>query len=197
METKEGFDYFNWIVLPLIIYFARMTDVTLGTLRIVMISKGKRKIVPVIGFFEVLLWLIAIGQIMQNLTNVMCYFAWAAGYATGTFLGLTIEQALAIGTQVIRIITNKNSDTLLENLKKEKHGFTVIDGQGAMGPVKVIFIVAERKNLKQIIEFIDRDLSGSFYSVEDVRETNQGVFNETNTRKLDFARVLLPLRKGT
>jgi uncharacterized protein YebE (UPF0316 family) len=197
MEAKEGFDYFNWVVLPLVIYFARMTDVTLGTLRIVMISKGKRKIVPIIGFFEVLLWLIAIGQIMQNLSNVMCYFAWAAGYATGTFLGLTIEQALAIGTQVIRVISNKNSDALLEDLKKEKHGFTVIDGQGAMGPVKVIFIVAERKNVKQITEFIDRDLPGSFYSVEDIRETNQGVFNESNTRKLDFARVLLPLRKGT
>ncbi len=197
MEVKEGFDYFNWVLLPLIIYFARMTDVTLGTLRIVMISKGKRKIVPIIGFFEVLLWLIAIGQIMQNLSNVMCYFAWAAGYATGTFLGLTIEQALAIGTQVIRVITNKNSDAFLEDLKKEKHGFTVIDGQGAMGPVKVIFIVAERKNVKQISEFIDRDLPGSFYSVEDIRETSQGVFNESNTRKLNFARVLLPLRKGT
>ncbi len=197
MEVKEGFDYFNWVLLPLIIYFARMTDVTLGTLRIVMISKGKRKIVPIIGFFEVLLWLIAIGQIMQNLSNVMCYFAWAAGYATGTFLGLTIEQALAIGTQVIRVITNKNSDAFLEDLKKEKHGFTIIDGQGAMGPVKVIFIVAERKNVKQISEFIDRHLPGSFYSVEDIRETNQGVFNESNTRKLNFARVLLPLRKGT
>ncbi len=197
MEAKEGFDYFNWVVLPLVIYFARMTDVTLGTLRIVMISKGKRKIVPIIGFFEVLLWLIAIGQIMQNLSNVLCYFAWAAGYATGTFLGLTIEQALAIGTQVIRVITNKNSDTFLEELKKEKHGFTVIDGQGAMGPVKVIFIVAERKNVKQISEFIDSHLPGSFYSVEDIRETNKGVFNESNTRKLDFARVLLPLRKGT
>ncbi len=197
MEVKEGFDYFNWVILPLVIYFARMTDVTLGTLRIVMISKGKRKIVPIIGFFEVLLWLIAIGQIMQNLSNVMCYFAWAAGYATGTFLGLTIEQALAIGTQVIRVITNKNSDAFLEDLKKEKHGFTVIDGQGAMGPVKVIFIVAERKNVKQISEFIDRHLPGSFYSVEDIRETNQGVFNESNTRKLNFARVLLPLRKGT
>ena len=197
MEVKEGFDYFNWVILPLVIYFARMTDVTLGTLRIVMISKGKRKIVPIIGFFEVLLWLIAIGQIMQNLSNVMCYFAWAAGYATGTFLGLTIEQALAIGTQVIRVITNKDSDAFLEDLKKEKHGFTVIDGQGAMGPVKVIFIVAERKNVKQISEFIDRHLPGSFYSVEDIRETNQGVFNESNTRKLNFARVLLPLRKGT
>jgi uncharacterized protein YebE (UPF0316 family) len=197
MEVKEGFDYFNWVVLPLVIYFARMTDVTLGTLRIVMISKGKRKIVPIIGFFEVLLWLIAIGQIMQNLSNVMCYFAWAAGYATGTFLGLTIEQALAIGTQVIRVITNKNSDDFLEDLKKKKHGFTVIDGQGAMGPVKVIFIVAERKNVKEISEFIDHHLPGSFYSVEDIRETNQGVFNESNTRKLDFARVLLPLRKGT
>lgn len=197
MEVKEGFDYFNWVLLPLIIYFARMTDVTLGTLRIVMISKGKRKIVPIIGFFEVLLWLIAIGQIMQNLSNVMCYFAWAAGYATGTFLGLTIEQALAIGTQVIRVITNKNSDDFLEDLKKKKHGFTVIDGQGAKGPVKVIFIVAERKNVKEISEFIDHHLPGSFYSVEDIRETNQGVFNESNTRKLDFARVLLPLRKGT
>ena len=107
MEAKEGFDYFNWVVLPLVIYLARMTDVTLGTLRIVMISKGKRKIVPIIGFFEVLLWLIAIGQIMQNLNNVMCYFAWAGGYATGTFLGLFLEEKLALGTQVIRLITNK------------------------------------------------------------------------------------------
>lgn len=197
MEVKEGFDYFNWVLLPLIIYFARMTDVTLGTLRIVMISKGKRKIVPVIGFFEVLLWLIAIGQIMQNLTNVMCYFAWAAGYATGTFLGLFLEEKLALGTQVIRIITNKNTVDFLEELKKEKHGFTIVDGQGAMGPVKVIFIVAERKNLKLITAIIDSRLPGSFYSIEDIRETNQGVFNESNTRKLDFARVLLPLRKGT
>ncbi len=197
MEVKEGFDYFSWVVLPLIIYFARMTDVTLGTLRIVMISKGKRKIVPIIGFFEVLLWLIAIGQIMQNLSNVLCYFAWAAGYATGTFLGLTLEEKLAIGTQVMRLITNKNCDVFLEELKSEKHGFTVVDGHGAKGPVKVIFIVVERKNVKALAEKIQRLLPNSFYSVEDIRETNQGVFNETNTRKLDFARVLLPLRKGT
>lgn len=197
MELKEGFDYFSWVALPLIIYFARMTDVTLGTLRIVMISKGKRKIVPIIGFFEVLLWLIAIGQIMQNLNNLICYFAWAAGYATGTFLGLTIEQALAIGTQVIRLITNKNCDVFLEELKNEKHGFTIVDGHGAKGPVKVIFIVVERMNVKALAEKIQRLLPNSFYSVEDIRETSAGVFNETNTRRLDFARVLLPLRKGT
>jgi uncharacterized protein YebE (UPF0316 family) len=197
MEVKEGFDYFSWVALPLIIYFARMTDVTLGTLRIVMISKGKRKIVPIIGFFEVLLWLIAIGQIMQNLSNVLCYFAWAAGYATGTFLGLTLEEKLAIGTQVMRLITNKNCDEFLEELKSEKHGFTIVDGHGAMGPVKVIFIVVERKNVKALAGKIQRLLPNSFYSVEDIRETNQGVFNETNTRKIDFARVLLPLRKGT
>ncbi len=197
MTTKEGFDYFSWVVLPLIIYLARMTDVTLGTLRIVMISKGKRKIVPVIGFFEVLLWLIAIGQIMQNLSNVMCYFAWAAGYATGTFLGLTLEEKLAIGTQVIRLITNKNCDEFLEELKIDKHGFTVVDAQGAKGPVKIIFIVVERKNVKTLSEKIQRLLPNSFYSVEDIRETSSGVFNETNTRKINFARVLLPLRKGT
>jgi len=197
MEAKEGFDYFNWVVLPLVIYLARMTDVTLGTLRIVMISKGKRKIVPIIGFFEVLLWLIAIGQIMQNLNNVMCYFAWAGGYATGTFLGLFLEEKLALGTQVIRLITNKESGIFLEELKSQHHGFTVVDGQGAKGPVKIIFIVVERRFIKNLAQVIERLLPGSFYSVEDIRETSQGVFNETNTRKINFARVLLPLRKGT
>jgi len=197
MEVKEGFDYFSWVILPLIIYFARMTDVTLGTLRIVMISKGKRKIVPIIGFFEVLLWLVAIGQIMQNLTNVMCYLAWAGGYATGTFLGLTLEEKLAIGTQVIRIITNKDSSEFQAELKKNKHGFTIVDGHGAVGPVKVIFIVLERKSIKQVSQLIKQFLPGSFYSIEDIRETSQGVFTESNARKLDFARVLLPLRKGT
>ena len=133
----------------------------------------------------------------QNLTNVMCYFAWAAGYATGTFLGLTLEEKLAIGTQVIRLITNKNCDEFLGELKNEKHGFTIVDGQGAMGPVKIIFIVVERKHVKALAEKIQRLLPNSFYSVEDIRETSSGVFNETNTRKIDFARVLLPLRKGT
>lgn len=192
----EKFDYFNWVLLPLVIYFARMTDVTLGTLRIVMISKGKRKIVPFIGFFEVLLWLIAIGQIMQNLANVMCYIAWAGGYATGTFLGLFLEEKLALGTQVIRLISNKEYDGLLAELKNKKHGYTMVDGQGAMGAVKVIFITVERKNLKQIIELINQFMPGSFYSIEDIRETSLGVFAGSATRKLSFARRLLPLRKG-
>lgn len=192
----EGFDYFSWILLPMMIYFARMTDVTLGTLRIVMISKGKRKIVPFIGFFEVLLWLVAMGQIMKNLSNPACYLAWAAGYATGTFVGLFLEEKLALGSQVIRIITNKIYDSFLAELKKENHGFTMIDGQGAVGPVKVIFIVIERKQIKKVTALIKRFLPDSFYSIEDVRETSKGVFTETNMRKIDFARVLLPLRKG-
>lgn len=196
MEAKEGFDFFNWVLLPLIIFISRMTDVSLGTMRIIMISKGQRKIVPFIGFFEVLLWLIAISQIMQNLNNFVCYFAWAGGYASGSFLGLFIEEKLALGTQIVRLITNKDCDKFLEELKREKHGFTLVDGQGAMGPVKIIFIAVERKNIKKLSGIIERFLPNSFYSIEDIRQTNQGVFTGSGTRRLDFARVLLPLRKG-
>ena len=106
-------DFFNWFLFPLIIFCSRLCDVSLGTLRSVLASKGNKKIVPYIGFFEVLLWLIAISQIMKNLNNVMCYFAWAGGYAMGSYVGLTIEEKLAIGKQVMRIITNQAYETFL------------------------------------------------------------------------------------
>ena len=99
----SGFDYFSWIVLPVLIFMSRMCDVTLGTLRHIFMAKGFTKIVPILGFFEVLLWLIVIGQVMKNLNNVACYIGWAGGFATGTLVGMKIEEKLALGLQVIRI----------------------------------------------------------------------------------------------
>jgi len=63
-----------------------------------IVSRGKKYLAPVLGFFEVLVWIMAISQIMQNLNNFVCYFAYAAGFATGTFVGIIIEEKLAIGT---------------------------------------------------------------------------------------------------
>src|SRR5438874_10738535 len=97
-------EIFRWAVLPALIFIARMCDVTLGTLRNVFISKGLRNAVPVLGFFEVLIWLISIRQIMQHLDNPMCYLAFASGFATGTYVGLGIEKRLALGLQILRVI---------------------------------------------------------------------------------------------
>lgn len=170
------FDYYSWIVLPLIIFFSRLGDVSLGTLRHVFISKGYRKIVPLLGFFEVLIWILVIAQVMKNLNNIACYLAFAGGFATGTYVGLLIEERLALGLQVIRIITNQNCDALLEALKHENHGVTVVDAQGAVGPVKMVFTIVKRKNVQHLVSVIRQHNPTAFYSIEDIKNISQGVF---------------------
>jgi uncharacterized protein YebE (UPF0316 family) len=190
------FDYYSWIVLPLIIFFSRLGDVSLGTLRHVFISKGYRKIVPLLGFFEVLIWILVIAQVMKNLNNVACYLAFAGGFATGTYVGLLIEERLALGLQVIRIITNQNCDHLLESLKHENHGVTVVDAQGAVGPVKMIFTIIKRKNVQQVVKLISEHNPTAFYSIEDIKNINQGVFSAKSSSSFGSIRKMFPLTKG-
>lgn len=191
-----NFDYFSWIVLPVIIFFSRVCDVSLGTLRHVFISKGFRKIVPVLGFFEVLIWIIVVAQVMKNLNNVACYLAYAAGFATGTYVGLFIEERLALGLQVIRIITNQNCEELTTALRQENHGMTLVDAQGSMGPVKMIFTVIKRKNVQSVVTLIGKHNPSAFYSVEDVKKSSQGVFTKTSSSALSSVKKMFPTGKS-
>ena len=98
-------DIFSFVILPVMIFFARICDVTMGTIRVIFISKGIRYLAPVIGFFEVIIWLLAIGQVMNNLTNVVSYIAYGAGFASGTYIGMYIEEKISLGLTSVRIIT--------------------------------------------------------------------------------------------
>lgn len=133
-------EFFRWVVLPILIFLARMADVSLGTLRNVFISRGFRSVVPFVGFFEVLIWLVSMRQIMQHLDNPLCYIGFAGGFAMGTYVGLFIERQLALGMQVLRIITPVNWQELADGLRSDSFGVTVIDGHGAKGPVKILFV---------------------------------------------------------
>ena len=88
---------FTYAILPVLIFLSRLIDVTIGTLRIIMVSKGQKSWAPILGFFEVLIWLIAISKIFQNLDNWLCYVTYAAGFATGNYIGLFLEEKLAVG----------------------------------------------------------------------------------------------------
>jgi uncharacterized protein YebE (UPF0316 family) len=156
-------------------------------LRTVLASRGYKQIVPFIGFFEVLIWLAAISQIMNNLNNWVCYIAWAGGYATGSYIGLYIEEKIALGIQVIRIITNQGSEELINELKNKNYGLTILDAEGARGPVKMIFTVVSRKSVKDVIAIINQYTPQSFYSVEDVRSASQ--LNYINGKKSIFSDV--------
>jgi len=145
----NDFDWYLWIILPLIIFFARIADVTLGTLRIILVSRGKKNIAPILGFFEVLIWITAIGQLVQNIHNITSYFGYAAGFAVGNFVGIYIEGKLAIGKVIVRVILNKNGLVLADKLHQAGFGATCFEGKGAVGPVISVFTIIDRKDLAE------------------------------------------------
>lgn len=191
---EADFDYFTWVILPFLIFISRLCDVSLGTLRHVFISKGFKKIVPFVGFFEVLIWIIVVKQILNSVNNWVSYFAWASGFAAGTYVGMIIEERLALGLQVVRIITNHHYEPLIEELRKQNHGTTVLDGQGAFGAVKIILTVIERKNLDAVVQLIIKHNPSAFYSIEDIKETKLGVFSQN--KGLSVVRRIFPAGKS-
>lgn len=190
-------ELFRWVILPILIFIARTMDVTLGTLRNVFISKGFRNIVPFIGFLEVSIWLISIRQVMQHLDNPVCYIGFAGGFAMGTYVGLIIESRLALGLQVLRIITASNWEPLVNALQKLDLGITLIDGQGSKGPVKILFTIVKRKDIGTVRELIREVNPHAFYSIEDIRIANQGVFPKKSVSgsKMDYIRNIFPEAK--
>jgi uncharacterized protein YebE (UPF0316 family) len=167
---------FSWIILPLLIFLARICDVTIGTIRIIMVSKGNKLISPMLGFFEVLIWLIAIGQIMQNLNNIFCYIAYAGGFAAGNYIGILLEEKLAMGTLMIRLIVKDPLPEFIQLLRSQNFGTTVLDGQGSQGKVNIIYCMIKRSDLEKVVNIIHQFHPKAFYSIEDVRLVREGIF---------------------
>jgi uncharacterized protein YebE (UPF0316 family) len=182
-------DLFRYMLLPLFIFVARIMDVTLGTIRIIFVTKGIRKIAPIFGFFEVLIWLLAISRIMQDLDNWVCYIAYAAGFATGNFVGMYFEEKLAIGHELIRVITRKDARELIEELRTKGYGVTSVKAQGIEGEVAVIFIIARRSRIQEILDMINHFNPRALYTVESIKYVNREIFfrseNNRKQRRLD------------
>jgi len=166
-------EIYAWIILPLLIFFARIFDVSLGTIRIIFVSKGIKYLAPIIGFFEILIWLFAIGQIIQNLTNVYYYIFFAGGFAMGNLVGMIIEEKLSIGIVGIRIITRQDATKLVDAFKKSDFGITVVDAEGSKSKVKIIFTVVNRQNFQKVIKLVKQYNPKAFYSVEDIRYVSE------------------------
>ena len=159
---------YSWVVIPLLIFVARVVDVSMGTVRVVFISRGLKYLAPLVGFFEILVWLVAIGQIMKNLSNPVCYIAYAGGFAMGNFVGIWIAERLSLGVVLIRVITNRDASELVEYLRSEDYGVTSVDGHGTMGQVKVVFTIVPRREAERVVELVKKFNSKAFYSIEEV-----------------------------
>jgi len=185
IHNMQIFDWYTWVILPLIVFLARLTDVTLGTIRIIFVSRGKKYLAPLLGFVEVFIWITIVSQIVRGAQSIVAYLAYAAGFAVGNYVGMIVEERLAIGTLVIRVILPKDGAALIERLRTEGYGATYVDGQGASGPVMLIYTVVMRKELSRIVDLIQEVQPKAFFTVEELRSTQQGIFPVRSSSPLD------------
>lgn len=171
---------FSLGVLPVLIFFARVVDVSLGTLRIIFTSRGKRYIAPLFGFVEVFIWVVAMGQIMKNVNNITAYLAYAAGFAAGNFVGMYIEDKLALGTLIVRIILKDDPSELTGRLHEAGYGTTCVDAHGATGSVTLIYTIVKRRDFQAVVDIIHKLHPKAFLAVEEVRSTQEGIFPPRN-----------------
>jgi len=173
-------DVYPWL-LPVIIFFGRVVDVSLGTLRIIFVSKGEKYKAPLIGFVEVFIWVVVISQILSRANDMVAYVSYAAGYATGNYVGILLENRIAYGIVLCRIYTQKNGKDLVASLNKMNIGATLTHGTGSANEVDIIETVVDRKEMKKLERTLNNFDSNIFYVVEDVRTKQNGIFPKRKT----------------
>jgi len=161
-------------LLPLLlIVIARIMDVSMGTLRVVFISRGRQRLAAVCGFVEVLIWIIAISQVLSGIQHWFSYIAYAGGYALGTLTGMWLEEKMALGWVMFRLITNRATDEFVAQLRAAGFGVTVVNAQGSQGPVRVVFTMVRRKRVLELRDLLEQFDPKAFFTIEDVREVFQ------------------------
>lgn len=177
-------EIYAWVVLPILVFGARVLDVTLGTMRIIYVSRGKKHIAPLLGFIEVFIWIAMVSQIVHSANNIVAYLAYAAGFAAGNFVGMQIEDRLALGTLIVRAFVQNHATELVANLRGGGFGVTTVEGQGSSGSVHLIYTIVKRRNLAEVLAIIHQTHPHAFLSIEDLRSTQEGIFPR-GTRPID------------
>lgn len=174
---------FSYVLLPLLIFVARIGDVSINTIRIIYVLGGRRVTATLLGFFESFIWLMAIRQIFEHLDNWICYIAYPGGFAMGIFVGMIIEERIAYGKVIVRIITRKDVTGLIRHLNTNQFRYTKVDAQGPDGHENLVFTVLEREHLESLLYWLKDKLPTAFYTVEKVnRATEVGTLSEENSR---------------
>ncbi|MBU0471254.1 MAG: DUF2179 domain-containing protein [Nanoarchaeota archaeon] len=188
-----NFDMWNWIIIPILIFLTRILDVSIGTVRLIFISRGMKKTAPLLGFFEVLIWVVVVKQVLVNLKNPVCYIAYAAGFAAGTYVGMIIEEQFSKGKVVLTVITRKDSSELINALKEEGYRVTLTQGEGSSGIVNILFTIINKKKVFEVVEIIKKFNPKSFYTIEDVKFASDKTIQES---RFKYLKGFPLLRKG-
>jgi uncharacterized protein YebE (UPF0316 family) len=158
----------NTFLQCLLIFMARVGDVSLGTLRVVMVTQGRRGRAALLGFFEVLIWVFAVSAVLANLRHAVLAVAYALGFATGNYVGLTVERWAALGHQVVRIFSRSGHE-IAERLRHLGFRVTVFEAQGRDGSVAMLYTETERRLVPMVAESARAIDPRCYYVVDDIR----------------------------
>ncbi len=171
---------FDWTALlwAFLIFGARILDVSLGVTRIMLMFRGQRKYAAILGFFEVIIFVTALGVVVNSLDNPINLIFYALGFSTGTYVGGYIEEKLALGYSTLLVIPqSEKSKDVADLLRAEGFGVTRMGGEGKMGPRDVLFITMQRRALRTALSLIDSVDENAFVTVMDTKTTYHGMFS--------------------
>jgi len=180
--------------LPILIFFARICDVSIGTVRTMLVISGHRYVSALLGFFEVMIWVLAVGGALAYLHNPLALIGYAGGFAAGILVGMWLEERIALGYRAVRVISVKRGGELADVIRNAGFRVTEVKGAGRSGPIEIAFIVVRRKalaDLRRVIEGIDPD---AFVTIERVDKASGGEFTESRFGKAIIERAV-PVRK--
>lgn len=179
-----------YVILPVLIFCARIVDVSFGTLRIIFISRGLKFLAPVVGFFEISIWLFAIGAVFSFDSPPTVFIAYALGFACGNYVGILIEEKMAMGISLIRIITQYSAGDLIDELKSSGFRTTVIEAMGQRGQVNLIFTVVKRKDIPVALLKIKKFNPNAFYTIEDVKSAGGDELTPYSKKRMSRIRFM-------
>lgn len=158
-----------------VVFFARVLDVSLGTLRTILVFRAYWFLAAAIGFVEVLIWITAAGQVLTNLDRWYLAVAWAGGFATGNAVGIWLESKLAMGSELVRAISANPAVALASRLREQSYSVVELAGRGDAGqPVEVLLLVEKRRRLPGVLDLIDRTDPDAVYTISDVKRHRAG-----------------------
>ncbi len=168
-----NFDFISYVLLPGLIFLARVADVTVATVKLMFVVNNAKRVAAVLGFVESLITIVALSRIMQDASNWLAYVMYAAGFATGTFVGMRIEEKLAYGTVMVRVISRTISKELLDYLAHKQYRYSMVDANDHAGNTQVLFTVCKRSRLPEFQRTLEEVAPQALYTIEGVKKVSQ------------------------
>jgi uncharacterized protein YebE (UPF0316 family) len=159
----------------LVIFCLRIVDVSCDTMRVIFAIRGKRLVAAVLGFVQALVWIFAVSAAVKHLDSVLHVLGYAGGYATGTYVGISLEQAIAFGVATVRIVSKRAGVEIARALREQGHGVTVFPGFGRDGAVEILNSVVQRRHVADVVNVVIENDPDAFVTVEEPKVLRGGL----------------------